>query len=148
MASNKALVEGFDDLIDKLNQLGNAGNLIANKGLREGAEVIVKQQQMDAPRHPNGPANGKDAHGADKLKPTRIMTAKQSKNKYIQIGIPDTETWNYAVGVYFQHHGFYNVRTKTYVAGSLWFDKSFKKSEQAAVQKLLEHCKREVDRVL
>lgn len=139
----KSQVEGFDNLIDKLSLLGNAGNKIANKGLKAGAKVIVDQQKRDAPKHRKGPSHGKPMHGADYLKVGNIRTAK-SKNKYIQVGITDAETWHNAKGVYFQHFGFFNHRNKRYVAGSQWIDNSFKKSKSNAANVLLKYLESEI----
>lgn len=135
-------VEGFDKLIEKLDSLGQAGNRYANKALRDGAKVIVNMQKKDAPRHKGGPANGKSSHGADNLKIGSVKTAKGSKNKYVQIGIPDSGTWYAAQGIYFQHHGFFNKRTNRYHAGSLWMDKSFNKAKGTATKVLISALER------
>lgn len=137
-------VQGFDTLVNKLETLGKAGNRIANKALKEGAKAIVNQQKLDGPKHKGGPANGKPIHGADALKVGRIVTAK-SKNKYVQIGITDSNVWEYAKGVYFQHHGFYNHISKKYVAGSQWMDKSFEKSKKKAANILINYLEKEIN---
>lgn len=144
MSSTRMTIQGIDSLVDKLETMGRAGKTAANKALREAGAVIVKQQQIDGPRHKGGPANGKNKHGADALKVGKIRTAKASKNKYVQIGITDREVWEYAKGVYFQHHGFYNHRTKRYVAGSQWFNKSFEKSKNRAASILKQALEREL----
>lgn len=136
-------MEGFDALVNKLETLGKVGNKVANAGLKEAAKVIVAQQKIDAPRHQNGPSNGKNKHGADALKAGKIVTAK-SKNKYVQIGIVDSDVWEYAKGVYFQHHGFYNHRAKKYIAGSQWMDKSFEKAKNKARNVLISHLEKEL----
>lgn len=136
-------IEGFDNLVSKLETLGKAGNKVARTGLKEAAKVIVAQQKIDAPRHKGGPSNGKDKHGADALKAGKIVTAK-SKNKYVQIGIVDSSVWEYAKGVYFQHHGFYNHRAKKYIAGSQWMDKSFEKAKNRAKNVLINHLEKEL----
>lgn len=136
-------IEGFDKLVEKLEKLGTAGSSAANKGLKKAAQVIVAQQALDGPRAKGGPSNGKSKHGADALKVGKIRTSK-SKNKYVQIGITDRESWEFAKGVYFQHHGFYNHRSKKYVAGSQWIDKSFDKTKSTAAGILIDYLEKEL----
>lgn len=137
-------IDGLDNLIGKLETMGRAGSNAANKGLKKAGKIIVNQQKLDAPRHKGGPANGKSKHGGDALKVGSVRTAKASKNKYVQIGIVDSAVWEYAKGVYFQHHGFYNHISKRYVAGSQWFNTSFEKSKKAAAAVLMKCLKEEL----
>ena len=136
-------IDGLDNLIGKLETMGRAGSNAANKGLKKAGKIIVAQQKLDAPRHKGGPANGKSKHGADALKVGPIRTSK-SKNKYVQIGIVDSAVWEYAKGVYFQHHGFYNWVSKRYIAGSQWMDKSFEKAKSQSAKILIDALEREL----
>ena len=140
---SKMSIEGIDELVSKLETLGLAGSKAANKSLKKAGKVIVDQQKQDGPRHSPGPANGKSMHGADALKVGRIRTSK-SKNKYVQIGITDSAVWDYAKGIYFQHHGFYNHLSGKFVAGSQWMDKSFAKAKGTAAKVLIDALKKEV----
>lgn len=137
-------VNGLDSLIGKLERMGRAGSIAAKKGLKKAGKVIVDQQKIDAPRHKGGPANGKSKHGGDALKVSSIMTAKASKNKYVQIGIVDSAVWEYAKGIYFQHHGYKNHISKKYIAGSQWFDASFAKARNSAAAVLMKCLKEEL----
>lgn len=108
-------VKGMEELVQKLESMGKVANKVSTDALKAGGTVIVNRQKSDAP-HLTG-------EGQKALKVGRIRTAK-SKNKYVQIGIPDGDTWMKAKGIYFQHYGFYNHRAKRYIAGTLWMDKA------------------------
>ena len=137
-------IDGLDNLIGKLETMGRAGSNAANRGLKKAGKIIVNQQKIDAPRHKGGPANGKSKHGGDALKVGSIRTAKASKNKYVQIGIVDAAVWEYAKGVYFQHHGYKNHIANKYIAGSQWFDTSFAKAKKSAAAVLMKCLKEEL----
>ena len=139
----KMTIENLDHLIYKIEKLGMAGNQVARRSLKKAAKPIVMQQKQDGPRHKGGPANGKSKHGADALKVGPIRTSK-SKNKYVQIGIVDSAVWEYAKGVYFQHHGFYNWVSNRYIAGSQWMDKSFEKAKSQSAKILIDALEREL----
>jgi len=134
---------GFDQLIGKLQTMGKVGDKIANDALKQAAQVIVQAQKIDAPRHQGGPANGKSEHGADALSVGRVTTSR-SKNKYIQIGITDASVWEYAKGIYFLHHGFYNHISNKYIAGSQWMDTSFEKASKQASDIMISALQKEL----
>ena len=121
-------MEGFDDLVRKLDTMGQVGNKIGNNALKAASQVIVEQQKKDAPRD-----TGK---GAESLKPGKIKTSA-AKNKYIQVGIVSESNWESVQGVYFQHYGYKNHRTGKYHAGSLWMDHSFEKAKGVAAKLML-----------
>ena len=89
----KMSIDGFNELVSKLETMGRAGSAAANKSLKRAGQVIVNAQKLDAPRHKGGPANGKLKHGGDALKVGSIKIAKASKNKYVQIGISDKKVY-------------------------------------------------------
>lgn len=142
---SKYTIDGFNELVTKLERLGKSGKNAANKGLKEAGKVIVDQQKKDGPRHKGGPSNKKNKHGADALKVGSIRIAKASKNKYVQIGITDSQVWEYAKGVYFHHHGFYNHISGKYIAGSQWFDSSFEKAKGKAANVLMKYLEKEIN---
>lgn len=81
MARNKGKkdgvnMDGFDDLINTLNDLGNITNKVGKEALEEGSEIVLKQQKKDAPRD--------SGDGGDHLKIVE-GSAKVSK-----IGIDDS----------------------------------------------------------
>lgn len=121
-------IEGLEELVKKLETMGTAANKVSNTALKAGGTIIVEQQKKDAPK--------KTHKGANALKLGRIRTAK-SKNKYVQIGIPDGETWMIAKGIYFQHYGFYNHVAKRYIAATLWMDKSVEKVADQATEAMI-----------
>lgn len=125
-------VKGLDELLKKLESMGTASNKVSTSALKAGGKIVVDKQRQDAPKDTGA--------GANALKVGKITTAK-SKNKYVQIGIPDGDTWMKAKGIYFQHYGFYNHVVKRYIAGTLWMDKSMmavKSQVEAAMKNELE----------
>lgn len=140
----KMTIDNLDNLIYKIEKMGDAGNQVARRTLKKAAKPIVQQQKIDAPRNKNGPSNGRSKHGGDALKVGPIRTAKKSKNKYVQIGITDSKVWEFAQGVYFQHHGFYNWVSRKYIAGSQWMDKSFEKAKSQAAKILIDALEKEL----
>ena len=129
-------VQGMEQLVKKLETMGSASNKISNSALQAGGKIIVNAQKSDAPK--------RTGTGADALKVGKIRTAK-SKNKYVQIGIPDGETWMKAKGIYFQHYGFYNHVAKRYIAGTLWMDKSMERVAGSATSTMIEVMKKGLD---
>lgn len=70
-------IDGFDELLNRIKELGNKGNRIANKALREGAEPILKDMKLMVPVD-----TGK---GRESLKIGNVRTRKD--NKVIPIGL-------------------------------------------------------------
>ena len=147
MAKGSLRVEGFEQLVQKLERMGQAGNKIANTALKESAKIVVDEQKKDAPRHSGSPSRGKKQHGYEGLQVGKIRTAKASKNKYVQIGINGKgyDYWDIVAGVYFQHYGYHNHWNGRYYAGSLWMDKSFNKVKDKAAKVMIDHLKKELD---
>jgi len=128
-------VEGFDELLKKLESMGSVGGTIENRALKVGAEIIVEEQKRNAPKDTQD--------GSKELKVGNIRTAK-SKNKYVQVGIPPGVDWDKAKGIYFQHHGYKNHRTGRYHAATLWMDKSFIKAKEKAMSAMLSVLEKEL----
>lgn len=42
--------DGFDELLNKLGDLGQVGNKVGKEALNAGAKVVLEQQKKDAPR--------------------------------------------------------------------------------------------------
>lgn len=129
-------VEGFDELIKRLESMGKSGGNIENKALKVGAAIIVEEQRKNAPKD--------TSNGAKELQVGSIKTAK-SKNKYVQVGITPGVNWDKAKGIYFQHHGYRNHRTNKYHAATLWMDKSFLKAKEKAMGEMLSILQRELN---
>lgn len=121
-------VKGLEELVARLETMGNAAKKTSNDALKAGGAVIVNRQKADAPYL--------TGEGRDALKLGRIRTAKSS-NKYVQIGIPDGSTWVKAQGIYFQHYGFFNHVAKRYIAATLWMDKSFNDAASEAKEAMI-----------
>ena len=78
---------GFDELINDLNNLGNIGNKIGKKAVEEGAKIVLEQQKKDAPRDADD-----NEHGADKLDITEIKKYSKSGTVVGKVGI-SAENW-------------------------------------------------------
>lgn len=128
-------IEGMDELITKLDRLGQDGAKIGNKGLKAGAKVILEYQREYAPTD--------SERGKKALKATSVKTSA-IKNKYIQIGILKSAPWESIRGIYFQNYGYKNKRTGRYHAPTLWVDKAFAAARSKAQAALKDSVQREL----
>lgn len=133
---------GFDELINDLNNLGAIGNKIGKKAVEEGAKIVLEQQKKDAPRDADD-----NEHGADKLDITEI---KNSKSGTIvgKVGI-SAENWEDCKHLYFQNYGYELWKNGKMVNAHIgWIDDSFKKCKDKASEKIVEIAKQEINKIL
>lgn len=133
--------DGFDELVNDLNNLGNIGNKIGRKAVEEGAKIVLEQQKKDAPRD-------KDSkHGADKLDITEIK--KYSKSGIVgRVGI-SSDNWEDCKHLYFHNYGFEHYKSGKMVNVHVgWMNDSFKKCKEKASEKIIEIAKQEIDKIL
>ena len=79
-------LNGFDELISDLNNLGSIGNKIGKQAIEEGAKIVLEQEKKDSPKDSEN-----NNHGADKLKVTQIKKYK-SGTTIGKVGI-DSTNW-------------------------------------------------------
>lgn len=120
---------GMRELIDKLNNMEATPNKIGNKALKEAAQHMLEVERDTAASIHKKYRTGK---GEKALHVGRIKTYS-SGNKYVGVGFTKemmggSSNWDDIKGLYFNHYGFYNVRYKTYVAGSNWLGIAYEKA--------------------
>ncbi|MBD7914214.1 hypothetical protein H9660_03555 [Clostridium sp. Sa3CUN1] len=133
---------GFDELINDLNNLGNIGNKIGKKAVEEGAKIVLEAQKRDAPR------SGDDDHGADKLDIAEIKKYAKSGTVVGRIGI-SKDNWEFTKGLYFNHYGFEHYKSGEMVDVHIgWMNDSFKKCKEKASEKIIDIASKEIDKIL
>lgn len=139
MARNKGKkdgvsMNGFDDLINTLNDLGNITNKVGKEALEEGSEIVLKQQKKDAPRD-----------SGDGGKHLKIV---KGNSKVSRIGI-DHSNWEECKGIYFQNYGFIHYKDGKLVDPHIgWVEESFKKCKDKAEKAIVDKLEKEIDRIL
>lgn len=135
-------LQGFDELIDDLNNLGTIGNKIGRQAVGEGAKIVLHQQKSDSPRDAN-----KNDHGADKLKVTQIKRYKNGTTVG-KVGI-DSTNWQETKHLVFQHYGFEHYKSKELVDVHIgWMNDSFKKCKDKASEVIIDIASKEIDKIL
>lgn len=126
----------LDRLIYALEDLGTVGKKISKEGIIEAADIVLKQQQSDAPKAKSGSTKGYSHLAIDK----KIKTYR-SGNCYAKIGIT-SDNWENAKGLYFQHMGYSNKGRGNRYKGMYiskhagWMNKSFDSCKEKARLKL------------
>lgn len=134
---------GFDELINDLNNLGAIGNKIGKKAVEEGAKIVLEQQKKDAPRDADD-----NEHGADKLDITEIKKYSKSGTIVGKVGI-SAENWEDCKHLYFQNYGYELWKNGKMVNAHIgWIDDSFKKCKDKASEKIVEIAKQEINKIL
>lgn len=72
-------LEGMDELLKQLNELGNKAGRVEGQALKEGAEIIQKAASQKAPR-----SDRNKEHLADNIKISKVKT--KNGVKYIEVG--------------------------------------------------------------
>lgn len=118
-------LKGFDELERKLEALGDVGNTISNKALKEGSQIVVEEQKKLAPRDSKN-----DQHGADQLGVSKIKKYKNG-NAYIRVGLVNGN-WDSFKGIYYQN--FNGVHSSGEHVG--WMQKAFNNAKSEAEQQM------------
>lgn len=135
-------LQGFDELVSDLNNLGTIGNKIGRKAVEEGSKIVLEQQKKDAPR------SGDDDHGADKLDITEIKKYTKSGTVVGRVGI-SSDNWEFTKGLYFNHYGFEHYKSGKMVDVHIgWMNDSFKKCKDKASEKIIDIASKEIDKIL
>lgn len=129
-------LDGFDELANKLEALGNLGNTISNKALKEGSKIILSEQKKVAPKDKDT-----STHGADFLDTTKIRKYKNG-NAYISIGITK-DNWEKCKGLWFQN--FNGIHADPKNVG--WISKAYEKSKSDANKKIQSIVSAEINQI-
>lgn len=131
--------KGFDELIRKLEDMGNKSNLIAKNAVTKGAEMVLEQQKKDAPSQ-----TGK---GAAALSIGEVK--KYKTGVYAKIGI-NKDNWEQTKHLYYQHFGYHNKgwkmknKPKLVVKRAGWMNESFNKVEDKAKLAIIAEIKNKI----
>jgi HK97 gp10 family phage protein len=100
MANTGMELQGMEQLLSKVNQLGKKGNRIENKALRAGGEIVRKEISDRAPRSdtPRQPSPGSQSwrtgeHAADNIEMSRVKT--KDGMKIVEVGISRGDNSHY-----------------------------------------------------
>lgn len=132
-------VKGFDDLFGTLDLLGNVGDKVGKKAVKEGLGDILNQMENDAPKD--------TGNSAKKLDITRL---KQYKGGTVwgACGI-GAKNWEETKGLWYQHYGYENHINGKRVENNVgWMTSSFEKSKQKAENKIVDVISSELDSIL
>lgn len=135
-------INGFDELISDLNNLGTIGNKIGRQAVEEGAKIVLEQQKKDAPRSDD------NDNGADKLDITEIKKYAKSGTVVGKVGI-SSDNWEFTKGLYFNHYGFEHYKSGKIVDIHVgWMNDSFKKCKEKAAKAIIDTASKEIDKIL
>ena len=130
--------EGFDDLFDTLDLLGNVGDKIGKDAVTKAAKSGLPYLKQYAPKD--------SGDGAKKL---RYINTKKFKNDWwSQMGIDD-KNWEACRGLWFQHWGYTHWKSKEKISKNVgWMDKAYKKAESEMEKVMMKELNDGIDRVL
>lgn len=134
-------VDGLNNLINTLDELGTVGDRIGKKAVRAGLNIVLKQQKSDAPRAKNT-KNSWKCLKIKKLKKYKGGTVWGSAG----LGGDDWEKWK---GLYYQHFGYiHNLSGEKITKHVGWMNESFEKAKQKAENEIIKVAIQEVDKIL
>lgn len=132
--SDNVSFDGFDELLSTLNSLGQVGNKINNKALKEGAKLVLAEQKRQAPKGEN--------NSREKLTTGNIKKYK-SGNAYLSVGITD-KNWGECKGLWFQN--FNGIHSSGKHIG--WVTKAYENVKSKATEAMMRVVSDEIDNIL
>ena len=137
----KSSIEGFDELLNDLERLGDVGKKVGKKAVQNASKIVLEQMKKDAPR------SGDNDHGSESLKVTNIKTYKTG-TVVSKTGI-DSSNWEDAKGLYFNHYGFEHWKSGKLIDVHIgWMDNSFNKVKEEAYKSIEKEVLSEIDKIL
>lgn len=132
-------LEGFDELIKTMDELGDIGKKVGRKGIKKALEATLPTVKEIAPKDSGEAVNN-----------LSIGTIKtyQGGSVWGGVGI-NAKNWDKTKSLYFQHYGF-----KHYKDGKLvephkgWMDKAVEASAPKAIGILENEIRQELDKIL
>lgn len=120
-------VDGFDDLFDTLDSLGEVGKKASKKAVKEGLKEVLQELKYDAPRD--------TGEGASALSEQYVRTNKNG-SAWGACGI-GKDNWEDTKGLWFQNYGYEHSKSDKLVSKHIgWMEKTFEKSKNK-VEKLM-----------
>ena len=132
-------IYGMNELLNKLERMQLAPNKIAKKALKEAGNHVLESQIKVART-----VHKKYSTGAG-VKELNVQASTFAGNHVVDVGINSKSNWDKVKGLYFNHYGFYNKRTGTYVAGSGWINIAYKQSVKGAYTIVKNELLKELD---
>lgn len=126
--------EGFDELLSTVRSLGQVGNKINNKALKEGSKIVLAEQKRQAPVGEN--------NSREKLTTGNIKKYKNG-NAYLSVGITK-DNWEECKGLWFQN--FNGIHSSGKHVG--WISKAYEKVKSKATDAMMKVVSDEVDKIL
>lgn len=136
-------VDGFNDISTTIEHLGDVGKRVGKKAIKDGLDEVLEQLKKDAPVDKN-----------KSRKKLSIQHIRSNKNgsAWGACGI-GSKNWSDTKQLWFQNYGYENhglnftgqYRVENNVG---WIDKSFKKVQKKAEEKMMNTLSSEIDKVL
>lgn len=132
-------LDGFDDLFETLDTLGNVGDRIGIDAVKEGLKIVTEELRSSAPK--------KTGKGAKSLRIIRVKNYK-SGNVWGKSGI-DGKNWEQCKGLYYQNYGYENhINNKMVTKNVGWVVKAFEKAKDKASSAMINKVSKELDNIL
>lgn len=132
-------VDGLNDIFSVVDNLGEVGKKAGRKAIKSGLDEALVQIKKDAPNDTGG--------GSRKLS-TQYIRANKNGSAWGACGI-GSKNWEDTKHLYFQHYGYiHNKSGKQVTAHVGWMDKSFKRVQKKAEDKMMNVLSSEIDKVL
>lgn len=123
-------VEGMEELIKQIGELGERGDDIQKKALKAGGDFLEKEYKTNIYKRID-----RDTGTAQ-----RSITTSNIRNGQIHVG-PTGE----AFYLEFLENGFYNVRAKKFISATPIFQPLFLMSREKVLNTMIEAARKEMD---
>lgn len=130
-------VEGFDELFNTLDSLGNVGKKVGVKAVRGATKTALKSLKRYAPK--------KSGKGGEALKVISVKSYK-SGSVWGKAGI-DKTNWEETKHLWFQNYG-YNVGKAHVTKHVGWVERAFQECKKDAQKEMIDIISTEIDNSL
>ncbi len=142
-------VEGLDDLMSTINNLGDIGTKAGRKAIQEGSEIILETMKHEAPQSDGSSIKPSSGHGAEYLAIQYIKTTPSTVYGATGIG---SKNWQQTKQFWFQHYGYFdyglNFQGNPYVNNNVgWVWKAQNRCADKAQNKVISVLKKEIDEI-
>ena len=136
-------IDGLNDIFGVMDSLGDVGKKAGRKAIKNGLDVTLEQLKNDAPV---------DKYKSRNKLSIQHIRANKDGSAWGACGI-GSKNWSDTKQLWFQNYGFENYglnftgqhRIENNVG---WIDKSFKKVQKKAENKMMNTLSSEIDKVL
>lgn len=132
-------VDGFDDLFNTLDSLGQVGKKASKKAVKDGLEEVLEDIKKEAPKNTGA--------SAEALSIQHVRTNKNG-SAWGACGI-GSDNWEETKGLWFQNYGYENhIGGKPVIKNIGWLSKIFQKSKPKAEKIMMKTLSDEIDKAL